>query len=181
MRYSSIYAFLLLIFIFASCTTTKYTPFTEELKKDQRWSDKDLQKIQFYVSQDIVLFRKHSSGESDIVNGKIVMKDGQKIEEVVIRRGTPGQLVYNPKHDRFGISFEEKGEENFLMFGPKTEGRGPYMLLAKEWGDNNGLITYGEKTYRTRAGSAYASLMVELEKIRRVEIDRKEARGRSIK
>ncbi|HPN68432.1 MAG TPA: hypothetical protein PLZ32_02910 [Saprospiraceae bacterium] len=181
MRYFIHLSFLLIVLFAASCSSTRYTPFTEELKKEQRWSDRDLEKIQFYVSQDILLYRTQTSGESNIVDGKVVMTGGEKVETVVIRRGTPGQLVYNPIHDRFGISFEEKNDQTFLMFGPKSTGKGPYMLLAKEWGDKNGLITYGNKTYKTKSASAYASLMVELEKINKVQVDQKIASGRSIK
>ena len=163
-----------------SCSSSNLRPFTEELRKDQRWSDNQLQKIQFYVSKDVYLYRRHNNGESSIVDGKIVMKDGEKIEEVVIKRGTPGTLVYNPKFDRFGISFEKNGEEKFLMFGPQNGGKGTYMLLGKEWDNREGKVTYGDKVYRTNSSSAYAMLMVELEKVRKVEVKRKEAEGRTV-
>ena len=169
-----------LVLFFCSCTTPKYTVFSEDLKKENRWSDRQLGSIQYYVSKDIVLFRANTMGESEIVNGKVVMKKGEKVQKIVIKRGTPGQLVYNPKYDRFGVSFDQDSKDNFLMFGPNQNDRGEYMLLAKEWQDGYGLITYGDQEYRTSSASAYAALMIELDKTRKIETKTTEVGGRSV-
>ena len=47
---------------------------------------KALKKIQFYLSNDIVLHRELSGGKSDIVSGEIKMVRGKQIEEVIIKK-----------------------------------------------------------------------------------------------
>ena len=166
--------------LLSSCTTPKYTVFTEELKREHRWSDRELSSIQFYLSRDIILYKVSKQGESAIVDGKVVIRDGEEIDRIVIRHGTPGTLVYNPVYDRFGVSFEATGKDKFLMFGPSQDSNGQYKLLAKEWNKGYGLVTYGDEVYRTNSGSAYAALMIEMDKLKKTTYRTKEAQGREV-
>lgn len=169
-----------LVFTAISCTTNKYTVFTESLKKEYRWSDRELTSLQFYVSQPIVLYKVVRDGESNIVDGKVVVRDGEKIDQIVIKKGTPGILVYNPRYDRFGVSFESTGQDKYLMFGPAADRNGAYMLLAKEWKDGYGLVTYGDEVYRTNSGSAFASLLIQMDKLNKTSYRTTEAAGREV-
>ena len=107
---------------FTSCGPT-YRPFTAELQEQNRWTEDELKHIQFYLSNDIVLRRNLSRGESVIEGGKIRIKEGQRIEEVVIKEGTPGVLVFMPKEERLAIAFESgKGafsgsKGNYIIIG----------------------------------------------------------------
>jgi hypothetical protein len=62
------------------------------------------------------LKRELSGGSSEIISGKIKIENGRQIEEVVIRKGTPGAFLFSPRNDRFAISFEEDGDSRW--FGP---------------------------------------------------------------
>ena len=75
------------VFLFSSCGP-KLTPFTQQLYDENNWSDDELKRIQFYTSDDIILFRELSRGESEIVSGEIKIRNGRKIDEVVIKKGT---------------------------------------------------------------------------------------------
>src|SRR5690349_17425950 len=128
------------VIVLASCSP-QYAYFTKELNEKQKWSAEDIRQIQFYVSRDIVLSRALSENGTQITEGKILIKDGRKVEQVVIKSGTPGVLVLMPKEDRFAISFEES-DDAYLMFGPNPKYYDRYALLAQDWDRNNGKIHY---------------------------------------
>ncbi len=168
-----------LTFSLTSCSK-KLTYFSERLQKEYNWSENELERIQFYVSQDIRLYKSSSSGNSRIEGGKIKVKDNSRINEVLIKRGTPGTLVFSPNEKRFAVSFEND-DDNFLMFGPSAKNNGRYTLLAKDWQRNNGIITYGGQEYRTNSESAYAALMVDIKKAKNSTVKRKTAKGRTVR
>lgn len=164
-------------FLMLSACSPQLSPFTERLNDEFNWSEEELQQIQFYVSKDIILQRNFNRGESTISGGKIRVINGREVEEVIIQRGTPGVLMFSPKEDRFAVSFEG---EKYLMFGPNPRQGGKYVLLAKDWKRSSGQVTYDGRTYRADASAAYASLMVDLKKLRKVSYKSRKAKGRTI-
>jgi hypothetical protein len=81
------------IFIIVSTLTAcgpELRPFSTKLLNEGGWRDNDLKKIQFYVSEDVVIRRKITDGSSEITSGTIKMVKGVRVEEVRIKRGTPG-------------------------------------------------------------------------------------------
>ncbi len=176
---SALFLAICTLFILSSCSP-RLTPFTEKLYNENGWTERDLEKIQFYLSDDIVLYRDVREGSSRIEDGKIRQVDGRKVEEIVIEKGTPGVLVYNPQNDRFGVSFENGSDERYLMFGPNPKSGNRYVLLAKEWKRNRGKLTYEGRTYYTNSESAYASLLVNLRKIKKTKVKRRTAEGRKL-
>ncbi len=143
------------------------------------WSEEDLKKVQFYVSEDIVLRRSLSKGESVISEGKIRLEEGRQIEEIIIESGTPGVLVFIPKKDRMAISFE-KGSERYLIFGSNPKMGDNYALLAKNWDRTKGKVTYNGKEYTVTSKSAFASLMIDLTKVNSTKVKRRVAKGNTI-
>ncbi|MCB0660267.1 MAG: hypothetical protein KDC04_04995 [Saprospiraceae bacterium] len=169
----------LVIFSAVSCTTSK-SFFTESLKNNYNWSDNDLKNIQFYISNDIVLWNEIQSGQSRISNGKIKTIDGKKIEEVVIKAGTPGVFLFSPKKDNLAISFDPNDDSKYLIFGPSDKMRGRYVLLAKSWNNNLGKVTYGDQIYNTYAASAFVNLLVDINRSGRTKVVSSTPRGRKI-
>ncbi len=173
------YLVLVLSFALGACSPS-YKPFTSDLQRSQGWTEGDLKRIQFYTSRDIILHRELSRGETVIDGGKIVMKEGRRVEEVVIREGTPGVLQFMPKPDRMAISFD-RGNDRYLMFGTNPRSDGEYMLLGSSWDKYSGTVTYRGKTYNTSSQSAFAGLLVDLEHIDEVSLARHTAPGRTVK
>lgn len=169
--------FILAAFLLSSCNPL--SPFTQRIYDQYDWSEEDLKKVQFYVSDNIVLKRQVRDGDAKINSGKIRLVDGKKIEEVIVEKGTPGVLIYLPKGDRFAVSFDED-DKKYLMFGPNSKQGGKYVLLANEWKKNYGSVSYDGKVYRTDSESAYATLMVDLRAAKKVSIKREKATGRKI-
>jgi hypothetical protein len=172
------FSYFLILLSITSCSPI-YSYFTDDLYRQQNWSQEDIQHIQFYLSKDITLSRSMTAGETKIKEGKIIIKDGQQVEEVVIKSGTPGVLVLMPREDRFGISFEED-DNAYLMFGPNPKIEYRYALLAQEWEQDYGNIHYKGKLYSVDAKSADASLMVDLKKTGKDEYQTHEASGRTV-
>jgi hypothetical protein len=166
---------------FSSCNT-RLTPFSEDLYHENGWSDDDLKRIQFYLSEDIILRRGVSEGSSTISSGKIKIVNGKKIEETKIKKGTPGVFLFRPKDDRFAVSFES-GDKSFLIFGPSEKKDGMYTLRAAEWDQDKGQgeVTYNGKKYYTPSKSAYATLMVDLKKAGSSTVKSRTAKGRTVK
>jgi len=170
---------LFLCIICTSCTPV-YTYFTQDLYQEQQWSEADLQRVQFYTSKDIVLTRQIGTGESTITGGKIIVKNGQQYEKVVIPEGTPGVMVLMPRQDRLAISFEDKNNDAFLMFGPNPDFGNRFALLAQDWEQEQGQVHYKENVYAVDAEYAYAALMVDLRKEGQDQYATKSVKGRTI-
>jgi hypothetical protein len=169
---------LIMILITSCAPSLRY--YTKDLQDDSRWTDSALKKIQFYVSGDIFLWRDVTRGESVISNGKIKIIDGREVEEVVIKKGTPGIFLFSPKSNHYAISFDAKDKSAFLVFGPSEKVNNRYVLLAKEWATNYGKVTYGDKMYHTGAESAYVYLMVNVDRSGRTTVSRSAAGGRKV-
>ncbi len=172
-------ALLLLTALFLSSCGQNLKYFTQDLYDEYQWSDRELKKIQFYVSQDIVLYRGLSDQNTKIQKGKIRVESDNEVEKIVIKRGTPGVFVMSPKEDRFAISFED-GKRDFLMFGPNRKASGRFVLLAKDWDKNSGKISYGDQLYDTSSESAYAALMVDIKRAKKTKYKSKTAEGKRV-
>ena len=168
-----------LLLLMSSCSPS-LSPFTQKLYDQNDWTETDLREIQFYLSSDILLRREVKGGRSDIRGGEIKMMQGVRIEEVAIPRGTPGVFVFSPKSNRFAVSFEDGRDDQYLMFGPNPKVDGRYVLLASEWGRRNGTVNYAGKKWKVNSDDAFASLMVDLKKVRKFSMESRVARGRTI-
>jgi hypothetical protein len=168
-----------LLALLISCSPT-LTPFTQKLYDEYKWAADDLKRIQFYLSDDIVLRRKVSEGQTQIQNGKIKTIDGEKIEEVIFRAGTPCVFLFSPKEDRFAISFEQSEPPKYLMFGPNPKYGNRYVLLGKEWNRNTGTITYEDTSWYTTSESAYACLLVDLKRATSIERKSEVVKGQRV-
>ena len=171
--------FTSILLFFNSCGPT-LTPFTNNLYKERNWSDNELKRVQFYLSRDIVMYRQLKGSKFEVVSGEVKIVDGRKVDEITIRKGTPGILLFRPKDNRFAISFEEGNDNRYLIFGPSPKAGGKFVLLASDWNRNKGAVSYEDKKYTVEASSAYAALMIDLKKIRKTSVKSRTAKGRKV-
>ncbi len=174
-----IYFWSLLFLLLQSCGP-RLSFFSQSLYDQYRWNDEALKKIQFYLSEDLVLRRNAAQSDTEIRGGNIRIIDGQRVEEVVIPRATPGVFLFSPKANNFAISFESGSELRYLMFGPNPKAGERYMLLAKDWAHYDGKVTYDGKEYNVDNSQAFTGLMVNLSKIQQVSIKSRVAGGRRL-
>ncbi len=165
--------------IFLSSSCTRLTPFTEKLYKANNWSERELKDIQFYLSDEVVIRRQVKDASSEIISGEIKMVDGRDVDQIVLKRKTPGVLEFKVEDKpHLAVSFEEG---KHFMFGPNPKRGGEYRLLASSWKNKVGKINYDDKVYYTEAGNGTAGLMVNLKKIKRLEVDTRKVKGRTVK
>ncbi|SER20589.1 hypothetical protein [Neolewinella agarilytica] len=171
-------ALALFTFLFSSCGP-KLSPLTQRLVDDQNWTESELKRIQFYLSEDLVLTRELRNGNSEIRNGQVKLIDGREVEQVIFKRNTPGVFVFSPKTQRMAVSFESN-DENYLVFGPNPKASQRYTLLASDWNRRSGSVTYAGRTWRVNASDAYASLLIPLKRLRNNDVNGKVVGGRKL-
>ena len=154
--------------------------FNQEMVREYRWDNDEIKRIQFYLSQDVVLWRKLSDQDSRITNGKIRIVDDSEVEEVVIKKNTPGVVLFIPKKNSFAVSFDNE-KDNFLMFGPNPKNKNNYVMLAKEWDRRVGKVSYGNQVFNTSSDNAFAGLLVDIKNAKKVKYNSKTASGRRVK
>ena len=155
-------------------------PFTSNILQEGGWSDTDLQKIQFYLSEDIIIRRELTEGTSEITSGTIKIVKGEKVEEVRIKKGTPGTFLFRAGKNNFAIGFDAASDKRYLMFGANPKRQGTYVLLASEWKDRLGKVQYDNRFYFAEEESAWAALLVDLKKIQKFEVNSRVERGRKV-
>ncbi len=172
--------FLPAVLFLTSCSP-RLSVFDKKLYEEQNWSDDQLKRIQFYLSEDLTIYRYiDEDGGTTITSGQIKIVDGRKTEQIYFPNGTPGVFLFRPKEEHFAISFENKGDTHYLTFGPNPKYGGQYMLLASEWDRKSGKITYAGKKFYT-SSAEIPRLLVDLKKETRNKVEGRTAGGRTVK
>lgn len=169
---------LAFLFLFSSCSSN-LRHFTDDLYKKGVWNEQELKRIQFYLSDDIVLYREIKGSRSQIEDGEIIIEDGAKIQKIVIPENTPGVFVFTPDNERFAVSFEQ-GSDKYLMFGPNPKLDGRYTLYASEWNKDRGKVNYGGSMYWADRRSALSSLLVDVKRFGKYEQQKEVLKGRRV-
>lgn len=154
-------------------------PFTDAMKTKHKWGEEQIKRIQFYVSRDIILQHEITSGSTNIVRGVIKTLGGKKMEEILIREGTPGVVTQIPKEKKMLVSFE-MGDNYTLSFGVNPGMGEKYVLLASDWSNGVGKVHYGGEEFWTDPDSKYACLLVDIRKIEKMELKQRIASGRKV-
>ena len=136
---------VLLVLVFTNCKV----PFTGPLRGNLVKQKLELNKIQYYNSKTIVLKRVVSSSETEVLSGTVTMQNGKMIEEIEIKKNTPGVLV-NSTPNEMHIKFEPGDQKgNYLVFYLAKNQK--YTLLAKK-----NKVNYHEGVYRTATAPPYS-------------------------
>lgn len=128
-------------------------PFTNYDIEKYNLEEESLRKIQFFISNDIVLQRGENANEAQEfdANGKLIVSKSATIDEVLIKEGTPGVMVKKLEGNRLAISFDAADDAKYLVFGDPNN-RGRYYLMASEWNKGKGKINYGGKVFYIMPG-----------------------------
>ena len=169
--------YLLLPFIILS-SCKMYVPFTKDLKTKNSWSQNDIKKIQFYVSNTIILHRELGKSETKIESGVIKTVDGKKIEEVIIKKGTPGIVTTFTDKGSMAVSFEID-DVYYLTFGSYVNRGGRYYLMLREK-NTYSKVTYVSKEYFISPESVQSFLQVDMKRINQEERNQRVAGGRKL-
>ena len=147
----------------AACSP-RLTVLDEDLRRANDWTEAELSRIQFYLSQDLVLSRERKSGSTSIVQGQVRVKDGRNVEELVFARGTPGVVLFQTPEGNLAIGFDERRDDRFLVFGPNPSRGGDYVLLGRSAGRYGAKVTYADKEWDVSNASAGVRLLLNLKR-----------------
>ncbi len=171
-----ILTFSLAAFMLAGCS--RKIAFTNAIKQKYQLTEAEIKKIQFYTSEDIILYNKESVNNTGTDKGSLVVSSKSQESRILIKKGTPCIVEKVVDSDKLAVSFET-GEGKVLVFGA-TSANGQYKLLADSWTDGRGQLTYGNQTFYASQGSGYTYLVFKLKKLNKSQASQKVVGGRKI-
>lgn len=177
----------------ASCKSpgppAELVPFTSTLRARYELENEEIQALQYYISEQIVLERVATEGVRRIKRGRLIVRSGTRIQQVVVEPRTPG--IVEPSSligdSRWGhaieVSFVPGAPLNFAahtsdggysLASARPSAGGLLDGLFSGWGRRRSLeVLFDGSEWRVAAG-ANARLMIErdalgaLERRRRV-------------
>ena len=170
--------------ILALCTLAVLTscspkiPFTQTIRDQNSLTAEELQRIQFYLSDPVILRRGNSQSQKATEEGALVIKSGKNIEQVSFKSNTPGTVSEVVSNAALKMSFEE-GPEKVLVFS--ADKNGYYSLKALTWDkDGRGTINYGGQTYTAAPGSSNAVLLFKMKSLKKVKVKENVVKGKKL-
>jgi hypothetical protein len=184
------FAVAVLVALFASpgCQSTprgELVPFTDEMRQRYQLDSSEIRKLQFYLSDRIILERVAEKGEGRVDAGRLIVRSGTVIHQIVVERGTPGAAEARAEigDSRDGhaieISFEigaplrfsaAKAGGTYTLVDPIQ--RGSFADLLASFGTKRRLVVdFAESPWPVIEGGS-AILMIErsaLGKLRRTQ------------
>lgn len=169
--------------LLSSCSMNRIY-LTVQTKLEIEKAGVQMNQIQFYNSEEIVLVRELKQEELKVAEGKVRVENGRNIEEIIIPANTPGVCeLFDEK--TLKVSFES-GNGRSLPFLVERKGdvvvEGSYFKIgAKEWvrsdrGYREGKIDYDGKIYNMVRG-ANCRLMIDKSTLNKVDRETRVAKG----
>lgn len=167
-------AFIIASLIVSSCSN--HILFTKEIRNNLYENQLNVENVQFYNSERIILVRNLSKEETQIAKGTIRFEDGKYYEEIIIPKKTKGVVVR--RGSKFlKIAFEEGINKN-LRFDMNDNDL--YQISADSWKNNYGCISYDTTIYYIIPASSKTVLLVSKEYIMNFEKNRRVLKGVSV-
>jgi hypothetical protein len=173
------YYIVLLAAVLASCSSAK-TYFTPEIRSRVEANSVPLSKVQFYVDRDIMLKRELDKGETKVNAGKLKFENGHYVNIITLKKGTPG-VCTTSGNNKVSISFEA-ANSNYLNFGRTRIGTSadPYRILADNWVNDYGIVTYEGKQYHLEPSGTEASILIKSKWLKTTKVEKREMKGRTV-
>lgn len=144
---------LVCLLIFTGCV--RQTVLTNSFRQEYKLTKSTLENVEYVLTNSIVLYRAGDSNAKVSKEGVLVVSKSQEV--IRIPEGSKGKAVFVGV-DKIGVQFDETCE-CFLFFGSRNP-NGAYELLAEEWENGHGKVTYNNKTYFASPGSGQAAIAV---------------------
>ena len=157
-----------------SCTKKIY--FTQNLRKNIENKKLDIKKVQFYISNTVILQRVMPINEAKIARGEIVFENGNYIDQIIIAKNTPGTCD-SFTNDKLFISFEN---DNTVTFHKKNQDNFYKILLNKNIGSYYGIV-YDTLIYNVDSKAENTRLWIKKDEIYRQEINQRVVKGKTVK
>jgi hypothetical protein len=177
-RYTSIIVILwggMLVLALGACKPKSV--FLENVRIQLDTANIELRNVQFYNDKNIVLRRKASQSDVSESGGKMIEVDGEQVQEILIKRGTPGVVTGN-QNGKLLVRFE-KGDGKVLRFYKNT--KGAYQIDSDRWVARKGLIQYAGLDFVIEVESNDVLLMFKETKKFRSSTEFKTVKGLKVK
>lgn len=160
----NIKSILIILALVASVTACKQKiSYTRDVLKRYHLTESEIDKLQYYLDGDVVLYNGSKDGNTTLEDGEIVINEEENTDKIIFRSGTKGILEKSISPNKISIRFEN-GEGRTLVFGSSSM-KGRYSLQAEKWNPNGqGQITYGKETYYTSRNSKNAYIVIKLKR-----------------
>lgn len=164
--------YLIIIIIGISLTSCgSKIAFTNQIK-DEFGLDAatQMKKVQFYISQTIILQRVRQSGTQGTADKGVLVSNKSKEEDrITIQAQTPAIFESYGSNGEMVIRFEV-GQGRVLSFNVRQEGATSKYYLLANWDMNRGgELTYGNEKYTVQSSAGNAYLMVMLKKLQKTK------------
>jgi hypothetical protein len=127
-------------------------------------SEKDLMQLNYYVSDDLVLYNIDKPGDPVAYKGNLFrLKNTETPKTTYLKHGTSG-VARSVLSDRLVVSFE-LGPRRNMVFGSEDQS-GLYKLMAKQWIDGYGMVDYGKTEHYTLPGSSGTFVYFKLRELK---------------
>jgi hypothetical protein len=135
---------LFIITVISSCSPK--IQFTQEIRQKYNLTSDELSKIQFYISDEVVLKTVTPSEVKKAVDdGKLIIKTSSTDDLVVFKAKTPGMVNETVDLYTLKVAFEDGVNKN-LVFSSIQNRKGGYQIKYLIDGGRN-KIGYGNKDY----------------------------------
>lgn len=135
---SSRFVLLALVAILSFSSCLPKIVFLEKHRAELEEAQVPLKLVQFYNDKEIILRRRAINSDYKESGGRIIEIDGEQIQEIKIKRGTPC-LITGSKGGLYTVRFEN-GEGKTLRFYRNS--KGAFQIDADKWKNRKGEITY---------------------------------------
>lgn len=175
------YVLVLLVgLLFTACGSK--VPFTNNIKDEFGLdAEKQVKRVQFYISQTIILQRvKQSGSQGTAENGVLVTNSSKQEDRITIQAQTPAIFESYGPNGEMMIRFEV-GQGRVLSFKVRQNGNDSKYYLDATWDMNRGgELTYGNEKYTVQSSAGNAYLMVMLKKLQKTKRQDRVVKGMKV-
>ncbi len=165
---------LVLLVLSSSCSKTML--FTQTMRHQLNDHGVDLRDVQFYNSRKFILQRNLSYEEARVAQGKISFENGQFIEQIIIKKNTPG-VCEEIEPNSLLVSFEDGYNRNIRFMINEREN---YQISALDWRNRFGRVSYDTTYYYIVPGGERTLLKVKKEDVTKIDQQQRVAAGRKV-
>jgi hypothetical protein len=158
--FSILIALIAITMTFSSCKSL--SQFSTEMVKKHDLDETRLKQIQFYNGADrtpIILEKELKSSNTSVIKGKLIIRDGQEIDRVIIKPGTKGAAFTVDSAGALIVCFS-KDNKNLLTFGPDATKQGNYILYSIKNTKKELFVYYGGygEQYKYKVASSFGDI-----------------------
>lgn len=167
-----------LLLALASCSPK--VPFTQAIREKYNLTPEELKGIQFYISDPVALRRgEPAKNQKSTQDGKLIIESGKSVDQVTFKANTKGAVEQIVDFNTVSVSFEE-GVEKHLVFSSLKNRNGFYSLQALSWENGKGKVNYAGQTWYASEGSDQAVLLFKMKSIKKLRVNEKVVKGKSV-